>query len=169
VQKAAPPAAVMPTIVDDQATVRWGDVVTIPVLDNDSMADGVPLKLTPSTVKVVVGKGEVYASGQVLRYLPDPDPITAEKVVTLEYAAYPEGMPERSVTGRVTVTVKPPPTPQTPDQPPTARNFSGIGHRGRGDHAHRAHERHRPGRRSRLRVRESSARPVARSTSSSGG
>ena len=124
VQKPAPPAALMPTIVDDQATVRWGDVVTIPALDNDSMADGVPLKFTAGTIKVVVGKGQVYASGQVLRYLPDPDPITVEKVVTLEYAAYPEGMPERSVTGRVTVTVKPPPTPQTPDQPPTARNFS---------------------------------------------
>ena len=124
VQKAAPPAAVMPNVVDDQAVVRWGDVVSIPVLDNDSMADGVPLKLTPSTVKVVAGKGQVYPSGQVLRYRPDPAAITADTVATLEYAAYPEGMPERSVTGRVTVTVKPLPTPQTPNQPPTARSFA---------------------------------------------
>ena len=124
VQKPSPPAAVMPNVVDDQATVRWGDVVSIPILDNDSMADGVPLKLTPGTVKVVAGKGQVYPSGQVLRYRPDAEPVTADTVATLEYAAYPEGMPERSVTGRVTVTVKPLPTPQTPNQPPTARSFA---------------------------------------------
>lgn len=124
VQKPPPPSAVLPTVVDDQAVVRSGDVVTIAALDNDSMADGVPLKITPEAVKVVSGGGQVYPSGTVLRYLPDPAPITTAQVAVLEYAAYPDGMPERSVTGRVTVTVTPPPTPQTPDQPPTARNFS---------------------------------------------
>ena len=44
--------------------------------------------------------------------------------MTLEYAAYPEGSPDRAVTGRVTVTVKPLPTPTTPNQPPTARSFT---------------------------------------------
>ena len=132
VQKPAPPAAVLPTIVDDQATVRWGDVVTIPALDNDSMADGVPLRLQPAAVKVISGGGRVYVSGvangassaQVLRYLPDPGPITADKPVLLEYAAYPEGMPERAVSARIQVTVKPLPTPTTPDLPPAARSFA---------------------------------------------
>ncbi|MEI2731991.1 MAG: hypothetical protein V9G08_08310 [Dermatophilaceae bacterium] len=73
-----------------------------PALDNDSMADGVPLKIAPAAVKVVSGGGQVYPTGTVLRYLPDPAPITTPQVATLEYAAYPDGMPERAVTGRVT-------------------------------------------------------------------
>ena len=77
VQKPPPPAAVLPTVVDDQGLVRWGDVVTLPVLDNDSMADGVPLKIAPASVKVVTGGGRVFVSnsggvaGGVLRYLPE--------------------------------------------------------------------------------------------------
>ncbi|HRW19854.1 MAG TPA: fibronectin type III domain-containing protein [Dermatophilaceae bacterium] len=124
VQKPAPAAAVLPTVVDDQATVRWGDVVTMPVLDNDSMADGVPLKIQPPTVKVLSGGGQVYPTGSVLRYLPPATPITDETVATLEYAAYPEGMPERAVTARVTVAIKPLPSAQRPNQAPTARTFS---------------------------------------------
>ncbi len=133
VQKPPPPAAVLPTVVDDQGLVRWGDVVTLPVLDNDSMADGVPLKIAPASVKVISGGGRVFVSnsggvaGGVLRYLPEAvpgSPITADKTVLLEYAAYPEGMPERAVTARVQVTVKPPPGPSTPDLAPAARSFT---------------------------------------------
>ena len=124
VQKPRPEQQPMPNVEDDDAIVRLGDVVTIPVLDNDTMSGGVPLKLDPSAVKVVAGKGQAFSSGSVVRYIPDVAPITTDDVVTLEYATYPEGSPDRAVTGRITVTVKPLPTPTTPNQPPTARSFS---------------------------------------------
>ncbi len=124
VQKARPDTPPLPSVEDDDAVVRIGDVVTIPVLDNDTMSGGVPLKLDPQGVKVVAGKGQVFTSGSVVRFIPDPTPITADDVVTLEYATYPEGSPDRAVTGRVTVTVKPLPTPTTPNQPPTARSVT---------------------------------------------
>ena len=124
VQKPRPEQQPLPNVEDDEAIVRLGDVVTIPVLDNDTMSGGVPLKLDPSAVKVVAGKGQAFSSGSVVRYIPDVAPITTDDVVTLEYATYPEGSPDRAVTGRITVTVKPLPTPTTPNQPPTARSFT---------------------------------------------
>ena len=124
VQKPRPEQSPVPSVEDDEALVRIGDVVTIPVLDNDTMSGGVPLKLDPQAVKVVAGKGQAFASGSVIRYVPDATPITADDVVTLEYATYPEGSPDRAATGRITVTVKPLPTPTTPNQPPTARSFT---------------------------------------------
>ena len=124
VQKPRPEQAPLPNVQDDEAVVRLGDVVTVPVLDNDTMSGGVPLKLEPQAVKVIAGKGQAFASGSVIRYIPDLAPITADDVVTLEYATYPEGSPDRAVTGRITVTVKPLPTPTTPNQPPTARSFT---------------------------------------------
>ena len=124
VQKPRPEQAPLPNVQDDEAVVRLGDVVTVPVLDNDTMSGGVPLKLEPQAVKVIAGKGQAFASGSVIRYIPDHAPITADDVVTLEYATYPEGSPDRAVTGRITLTVKPLPTPTTPNQPPTARSFT---------------------------------------------
>ncbi|MEP6649273.1 MAG: fibronectin type III domain-containing protein [Lapillicoccus sp.] len=124
VQKPRPEQLPLPNVECDEAVFRLGDVVTIPVLDNDTMSGGVPLKLQPQAVKVVAGKGQAFASGSVIRYIPDVTPITADDVVTLEYATYPEGSPDRAVTGRITVTVKPLPTPTTPNQPPTARSVT---------------------------------------------
>ena len=112
----------MPNVVDDEAVVRTGDVVSIPVLDNDTVSGGVPLVLDP-TVKVVDGKGAAFASGSVVRFVPDAAAVTEDTVVTLEYSTHPEGG-TTSVTGRVQVTVKPLPTPTTPDQAPVARSFS---------------------------------------------
>ena len=54
VQKPQPKDKVLPTVVDDVATVRVGDAVTIPALDNDSMSEGIPLKLDPAAVKVAL-------------------------------------------------------------------------------------------------------------------
>ncbi|GAA1881345.1 Ig-like domain-containing protein [Lapillicoccus jejuensis] len=120
-----PPAdAPVPDVEDDEAVVRTGDVVTVPVLDNDTVSGGVPLVLDPRSVKVVQGGGQAFASGSVLRYIPDATPPGADQVVTLEYGAHPEGSVATERTGRVTVTVKPLPTAATPDQPPTARSFS---------------------------------------------
>ena len=117
----------LPIIQDDTAVVRAQDSVSIPVLDNDSMAEGIPLVLDPETVKVL-GAGEpqnAFASGNVIRYVPDAaTPVTVEKVVTIEYSAYPIGEKAKARSGRVSVTVKPLPGASNPNQAPVARSFS---------------------------------------------
>ncbi|QIM20701.1 fibronectin type III domain-containing protein [Phycicoccus sp. HDW14] len=116
----------VPLVQDDTATVREGDTVTIPVLDNDTMADGIPLRLDPRSVKVV-SKGDAqqaFASGNVVRYVPEARGLKAEKFVTLEYAAYADGMAARAQTARVRVQVTPLPNAQRVDQAPVARSFT---------------------------------------------
>ena len=70
VQKPRPRTGPLPNVDDDEA-VRVGDAVTVPVLDNDSMSEGIPLKLDPSSVKVLSGGGQAFASGTVMRYVPE--------------------------------------------------------------------------------------------------
>ena len=116
----------LPIVVDDTATVREGDTVSIPVLDNDTMADGIPLRLDPASVKVV-SKGDAqraFASGNVIRYVPEATGLTAEKFVTIEYAAYADGMKERAQTARARVQVTPLPSAQRLNQSPVARSFT---------------------------------------------
>ena len=117
----------LPIIQDDTAVVRAQDSVSIPVLDNDSMAEGIPLVLDPESVKVL-GSGEpqnAFASGNLVRYVPDASkPVTVEKVVTIEYAAYPVGDKSKARSGRISVTVKPLPGATNPNQAPVARSFS---------------------------------------------
>ena len=115
-----------PVVEDDTAVVREGDTVAVPVLDNDTMADGIPLKIDPTSV-TVLGKGvqqTAFASGNVVRFVPWATKLTAEQSVTVEYAAYPEGMPERAQTGRIAIRVTPLPTRANPNQVPVARSFS---------------------------------------------
>ncbi|HEY7718077.1 MAG TPA: fibronectin type III domain-containing protein [Pedococcus sp.] len=114
----------LPIVEDDSAVVRAQDSVTIPVMDNDSMAEGVPLVLDPGSVKVLGGPDAAFASGNVIRYVPQERNPRVETVRVVEYAVYPIGMRDRAQTGRVRVTVKPLPTSTTPNQPPTARSFS---------------------------------------------
>ena len=101
--------------------------MSIPVLDNDSMAEGIPLVLDPESV-TVLGTAEpqnAFASGNLVRYVPDASkPVTVEKVVTIEYAAYPIGDQSKARSGRVSVTVKPLPGASNPNQAPVARSFS---------------------------------------------
>ncbi|CAN7150433.1 fibronectin type III domain-containing protein [Terrabacter sp. LjRoot27] len=125
VQKPEPKDKVLPTVVDDVATVRVGDAVTIPALDNDSMSEGIPLKLDPASVKVLSGGGQAFASGTVVRYVPDQETLKGPKSAILEYATYPEGLRARAVTGRINVTINPlPDAVKYPNQPPSARSFS---------------------------------------------
>jgi len=125
VQKPESKDVVRPTVVDDVATVRIGDAVTVPVLDNDSMSDGIPLKLDPASVRVVSGGGQAFASGTVVRYVPEQATLKGPASAILEYATYPEGLRARAVTGRVNVTINPlPDAVKYPDQPPAARSFS---------------------------------------------
>ncbi|MDP9028184.1 MAG: Ig-like domain-containing protein [Actinomycetota bacterium] len=59
-----------PVAVDDSVTVRVGDVIDIPVLDNDSQPDGQPITLVPKLAKQLPdGAGLLFASGDRLRYL----------------------------------------------------------------------------------------------------
>ncbi|WP_377642059.1 Ig-like domain-containing protein [Oryzobacter terrae] len=116
----------VPLVQDDTTSVREGDTVSIPVLDNDTMADGIPLVLDPASVRVV-SKGDAqraFASGNVVRYVPEARGLTAEKFVTIEYAAYGDGMKERAQTARVRVAVTPLPTTQRPNGAPVARSFT---------------------------------------------
>ena len=91
------------------------------------MAEGIPLVLDPESV-TVLGTGEpqnAFASGNLVRYVPDASkPVTVEKVVTIEYAAYPIGDQSKARSGRVSVTVKPLPGASNPNQAPVARSFS---------------------------------------------
>ena len=118
----------LPIVQDDTAVVRAQDTVTIPVMDNDSMANGIPLVLDPASVKVLKGEdgadGEAFASGNVVRFVPTDRNPTAVQTATLEYAVYPIGQKDKSTTGRVAVTIQPLPTAGTPNQPPVARSFS---------------------------------------------
>ena len=115
-----------PVVEDDTATVREGDAVAVPVLDNDTMADGIPLRIDPTTVRVL-GKGvqqTAFASGNVVRFVPWATGLTTDQLVTVEYAAHPEGMPERAQTGRISIRVTPLPSAARPNQVPVARSFS---------------------------------------------
>ena len=54
----------LPIVQDDVAVVRAQDSVTIPVMDNDSMAEGIPLVLDPTSVKVLNGPHNALRLGQ---------------------------------------------------------------------------------------------------------
>ncbi|MCI4658185.1 Ig-like domain-containing protein [Cryobacterium zhongshanensis] len=59
-----------PVAVDDAATVRAGDIVTIPVLANDSHPDGDTLTLSPTLVAPLVdpADGTLFVDGNTLRF-----------------------------------------------------------------------------------------------------
>lgn len=65
------PARLQPPIAnDDNLTVRVGDAIDIPVLDNDSQPDGEELTLNPQLSTTLSGSsGLLFVSGNVLRYL----------------------------------------------------------------------------------------------------
>ncbi|GAA3601824.1 Ig-like domain-containing protein [Marihabitans asiaticum] len=113
----------LPVVEDDEAVVRAGDTVTIPVLDNDTMASGVPLTVVPGSVKVVDGEGDAFTSGNLVRYVP-PSRVTEQRSVVLEYAAQPEGVTSLAQSARVRVQVNPDPTEVSPNRGPSARSFS---------------------------------------------
>ncbi|WP_346233565.1 Ig-like domain-containing protein [Parafrigoribacterium mesophilum] len=70
------PARLQPPIAtDDAVTVRVGDAVDIPVLDNDVQPDGEDLSLNPQLSTTLTGdSGLLFASGDVLRYLAPDKP-----------------------------------------------------------------------------------------------
>jgi hypothetical protein len=71
-----PPATRQPPVAaDDVAAVRVGDVVSIPVLENDVQPDGDVLELASTLIEGPgTGGGLLFVSGRVLRYLAPSTP-----------------------------------------------------------------------------------------------
>jgi hypothetical protein len=66
----APQRVQAPIANDDSITVRVGEAIDIPVLDNDEHPDGLDLTLQPKLDQELPdGSGLLFASGRVLRYL----------------------------------------------------------------------------------------------------
>lgn len=95
------PAQLQPPVtVDDTATVRVGDVVDIPVLDNDEQPEGKPITLLPDLAEdLPEGAGLLFVSGDRLRYLA---PETAGNYV----AVYSIESGGQRAEGRVTISVR---------------------------------------------------------------
>ncbi len=126
-----------PVTADDTATVRSGDHVSIPVLDNDFDPGGSTLKLSPrvegaprSGTLPVGGAdggasegdvGAAYASGTTVRY--QAPEVTAQRTVTITYVV--ENSSGARASGLARVTVTPPPTADRPDRAPTPPTLEG--------------------------------------------
>ncbi len=78
-EKLSPPVA-----VDDAATVRVGDVVSIPVLGNDYHPDNDAITLVPQLVETNVGDGEVFVDGERIRFQAGEEPGTAYVTYEIE-------------------------------------------------------------------------------------
>lgn len=109
------PTQLQPPIArDDTVNVPVGNVIDIPVLNNDEQPDGQPLTLNPNLVQnVPAGGGLLFASGNQLRYLAPSAPGN----YTAIYAVSSAG---QSATATVHINVREPnvatdsaPAPQT--------------------------------------------------------
>ena len=96
------PAQLQPPVAtDDSVTVRVGDAIDIPVLDNDSQPDGQPIVLQPKlTQPLPSGAGLLFASGDRLRYLA---PQTAGNYSAIYSVAGPDG---QTAQARVNISVR---------------------------------------------------------------
>ncbi|GAA1949993.1 Ig-like domain-containing protein [Agromyces allii] len=63
-----------PVAVDDAARVRAGDIVTVPVLDNDRHPDRAPLIVDPELVVPEGTPGLAFVSGDTVRYQAPAEP-----------------------------------------------------------------------------------------------
>ncbi|MFV0408046.1 MAG: Ig-like domain-containing protein [Propioniciclava sp.] len=81
----APEEILPPVANDDEAVVRAGDVVTIPVLDNDVHPGGDTLHVAPGLVEPLVDPedGEAFVSQDTVRFRAGPE----AKTVNLTYEA----------------------------------------------------------------------------------
>lgn len=121
------------TVRSDTATVRAGDSVLAPVLDNDSTLSGSALTLLatvpdapapgqlrvtdpldPGTTKADVGAA--YVSGQSIRYLA-PAKAASARTINIDYVAQTDT--GQSAAGRLTVVVTPRPGPEEVNSLPT--------------------------------------------------
>ncbi|WP_262406241.1 Ig-like domain-containing protein [Protaetiibacter sp. SSC-01] len=104
-----------PIATDDQITVRVGDTVDIPVLDNDEQPDGFDVTLLPELAQQLADDaGLLFVSGDRLRYLA---PEVAGNYTAIYSIAGPDG---QTAQARVTISVRErnaatnnPPVPRT--------------------------------------------------------
>lgn len=106
-----------PVTVPDQVTVRAGEQMDIPVLNNDVPAAGTSLVLDSSYKGNDSAPGLAFASDTTLRYLAPDEP----GYYTLSYRTYALGHFDEAAEGQVTVYVN----PKGENRPPNANNLSG--------------------------------------------
>ncbi|MFN8074061.1 MAG: Ig-like domain-containing protein [Kineosporiaceae bacterium] len=96
----ASPTNQPPLVKDDTAVVRAGDLLTVPVLANDSDPDGDKLTLSTSITGVSGAKGLLFADGDVVRFQAPSTPGSVSAVYTV--------VDERGAraSGQLTVTVR---------------------------------------------------------------
>lgn len=134
-QQLPPPAESTPITVPDHAAVRAGDLVTIPVLDNDTDPAGEALRLLTQvegaervgTLPVrgngssPAGNGAAYVTNSVVRYrAPEVTEVTN---VAIDYVV--ENASGTRAGGTAYVSVVPPPAPDRPDQAPAPPTLEG--------------------------------------------
>lgn len=101
-----------PVVGEDAASVRVGDVVSIPVLSNDVDPEGDDLVLNPKLLaEPPAEQGRAWVSGSVVRFVA---PATAG-TVRFSYGVNDGHHPDSS--GQVTVSVRPASTSNTPPMP----------------------------------------------------
>lgn len=118
-----------PVANDSEATVRAGDSVAVPVLEDDTDPGGAPLSLdadvqgapSPGALRVTgpdggtTGVGSAYVSGSTVRYAA-PATVTTPLTVEADYVVRnPAG---NSAVGRVHITVEPLPSAANPNRSP---------------------------------------------------
>ncbi|MCS5715995.1 Ig-like domain-containing protein [Herbiconiux sp. CPCC 205716] len=75
---AAPDRLLPPNAEDDEVTVRVNDIVTIPVLANDTHPNGDTLTLSPTLIEPLVdpADGSIFVAGDTVRFKAGPEPKT---------------------------------------------------------------------------------------------
>lgn len=109
-----------PVAVDDQATVRAGDIVTIPVLDNDYSPTDLDLSVAPDVEVRDPDIGQAFVSGNLVRFKAGQTPGAVNLVYTTTDAAGNRASAKISVTVRGLDAGNQKPNPV----PVTARVFS---------------------------------------------
>lgn len=72
-----------PVAVDDGAIVRAGDIVTVPVLENDYHPDAATLHVLPELVEVDAPEGLAFVDGDAVRFQSPEQPGTYSAVYTV--------------------------------------------------------------------------------------
>lgn len=110
-----------PVTSEDDAVVRAGSAVAVPVLDNDFTPSGAPVTLDAAgaegasgVLEVTGGPGSAYVSGRLVRFVAPAD-VTESVTVEVGYVARHDDL---TTPGTARVTIVPAADPED-DQPPT--------------------------------------------------
>lgn len=123
-----------PVTQSDRVTVRAGDTVAAPVLDNDATPSGDPVGLMIDASITPVGElrvlpegdnGTAYVSGRQVRFVA-PENVTGPTDVEVPYVAVNTGDPSaETAIGTLKVHITPLPSKTNPNQTPTPRTLEG--------------------------------------------